>query len=178
MATTDTKDAPVSELPAGVWRVDPASSELGFRSRGMFGLVSVKGTFGEYEGELSVDGAGARGELRIRAASLDTGNVKRDTHLRSGDFFDVQNHDTLTFLLAGVAPASDGGLELTGALRIRDNSLEVGAPLEVVSALADRLTLRTTLSVDRAAAGVGWSKAGMIKGPAHLSAALTLVRDG
>jgi len=177
MATTDTPGTPAAALPAGVWRVDPSSSELGFRARGVFGLVTVKGTFGDYEGELHVDDAGARGELRIKATSLNTGNGTRDTHLRSADFFHVQSHDTVTFSLTDVAAAADGGLTLTGVLRIRDHALEVAAPLEVLTADGDRLTVRTEVSVDRAAAGVGWSRAGMIKGPAHLSAALALVRD-
>jgi polyisoprenoid-binding protein YceI len=177
MATTDVTGTPTTTLPAGVWRVDPSSSELGFRSRGMFGLVPVKGTFAQYEGELTVDDAGTRGELRIKAATLDTGNGKRDTHLRSSDFFDVDNHETVTFSLTGVEPTTQGGLTLTGVLQIRENSHEFDAPMEVLSTTADRLTLHTDVSVERAAAGVGWSKAGMIKGPAHLNATLTLVRD-
>jgi polyisoprenoid-binding protein YceI len=176
MSTTDTSGATAATLPQGVWRVDPTASKLTFRSRGMFGLVPVKGTFGEFEGELTVDDAGAHGELRIASASLDTGNAKRDNHLRSKDFFHVKEHDTVTFSLANVAAAADGALTLTGTLAIRDNTLEFSSPLTAVSD-GDKLKLSTDVSVDRAAAGVGWSKAGMIKGPALLGASLTLTKQ-
>jgi hypothetical protein len=62
-------------------------------------------------------------------------------------------------------------------LRIRDNALAIDAPLTLSPDGPDRLTLSTALDVDRTAAGVGWSKMGMIKGKAHLSAKLTLNRQ-
>lgn len=136
----------------------------------------MKGKFGSYDGDLTIDDQGARGELRIQADTLDTGNAKRDTHLRSADFFEVDAHPTVTFTLTGVTPSADGGLTATGILKIRENTLEVSAPL-TVSAHEDHLHLDTDISVDRAAAGVGWSKMGMIQGKAHLHAKLTLVRQ-
>jgi polyisoprenoid-binding protein YceI len=167
---------PAAELPAGTWHVDPKPSELTFSSRGVFGLVPVHGSFGTYEGELEVDGRDVRGELRIQAATLDTKNKKRDAHLRSADFFDATVHPTVTFSLIELVPSADGTLELTGTLRIRDNKLRVQAPVQATRLAADRLRLDTKISVDRAAAGVGWSKMGMIQGKAHLGASIVLVR--
>jgi polyisoprenoid-binding protein YceI len=164
-------------LPAGVWQVDSASSELGFGARGMFGFVPVHGHFGDFEGTLTVDAAGARGELRIKAATLDTHNAKRDTHLRSADFFDVENHPIVTFELTGVTPAAGGAATVAGVLRIRDSALKITAPLAIDTPSPDQLALSTALEVDRAAAGVGWSKLGMIKGKASLRAKLTLTRQ-
>jgi polyisoprenoid-binding protein YceI len=146
--TTTTES--ITQLPIGVWNVDPESSELGFGARGMFGLVPVHGHFGDFGGTLTTDNEGSRGELTVQAATLDTHNAKRDAHLRSGDFFDVESHPVFTFELTGVKPGAAGAL------------------------LIDRLSLATTLDVDRAAAGLGWSKMGMIKGKAHLTARLTL----
>lgn len=166
--STDLAVTPVStKLPEGTWHLDPAGSELGFRARGMFGLVPVNGTFSDASGTLTVapDGA-ASGELRIQAATLDTKNKKRDEHLRSGDFFDVAEHPVVTFTVTAIDTAPDGTATLRGALRIRETTLPVSAPVEVAAA-GDRLELRTALSVDRAAAGVGWSKAGKI-GRAHV----------
>jgi polyisoprenoid-binding protein YceI len=142
----------------------------------MFGLVPVRGTFGAYEGELEVAGGGARGELRISATTLDTKNDKRDTHLRSADFFHVTEHPIVTFSLLEFAPSVGGTLELTGTLRIRDNELRIQAPVQASLLDTDRLRLDTNVSVDRAAAGVGWSKMGMIQGKAHLGASIVLVR--
>ncbi len=174
MSTTEGAATGVTPLPAGTWRVDPTRSKLAFSARGTFGLLEVRGEFTEYTGELTVEDGGARGELRIKAGSLDTGNARRDKHLRSADFFDVANHDVLTFTLLGVTGTAADGLALRGVLSIRGTELELTSPL-AVSAGNGELTLGTELEVDRAAAGVGWSKAGMIKGPAALSAALTLV---
>jgi polyisoprenoid-binding protein YceI len=176
MAVPQSVGTPTADLPGGTWRVDPAASDLTFRSRGMFGLAPVKGTFGAYEGELDVEGGDARGELRIQAATLNTKNKRRDKHLRSPDFFHVTAHPTVTFSLIELAPSADGTLALTGTLRIRDNELQVQAPVHATQLAADRLRLDTNVSVDRAAAGVGWSKLGMIKGPAHLGASIVLVR--
>jgi polyisoprenoid-binding protein YceI len=176
MAVSQPVDVPTADLPDGTWRVDPKASKLTFRSRGVFGLVPVRGSFGDYEGELEVDGRNVRGELRIQAATLDTNNEKRDTHLRSADFFHVTEHPIVTFSLVELVPSAEQTQDLTGTLRIRDNQLRVQAPVEASLLAADRLRLDTKISVDRAAAGVGWSKMGMIQGPAHLGASVVLVR--
>lgn len=176
MATTNessTTSQSSTGLPVGVWKVDPESSELGFSARGMFGLVPVHGHFSQFAGNLNVDAGGARGELVIQAGTLDTHNAKRDAHLRSGDFFDVESHPVLAFELTGVKPGADNELVVSGVLRIRDNALTVEAPAQATT-IGGRLTLATALDVDRAAAGLGWSKMGMIKGKAHLTAKLIL----
>ncbi len=175
MESTATSHAPSATIPAGVWTVDQAASSLEFKARGMFGLVPVKGAFGKFEGELHADEGGAHGELRIDAASLDTKNTKRDKHLRSADFFDVEQSPTVTFALANVEQ-NGSGLAINGSLKIRQNSLELSAPLAVSTLGDDRLVLETSLPVNRAAAGVGWSKMGMIKGQAELHARVTLKR--
>ena len=177
MSATQSVPTSALEVPEGTWRVDPDAGELTFGSRGVFGLVPVRGRFGAYEGELEVGGGDARGELRIDAATLDTKNKKRDDHLRSADFFHVTEHPTVTFSLNGFERTVDGTLELSGILRIRDNELAVKSPVQASWLDADRVRLETKLSVDRAAAGVGWSKLGAIQGKAHLGAAIVLVRD-
>ena len=173
---TDTPNTRRDTLPQGTWSVDPTQSELGFSAKGMFGLATVKGGFGSYEGELKVGADGANGELRITASSLDTRNPRRDKHLQSADFFEVDRYPVVTFTLTDIEPASDGTLKGTGVLQIRDNRLQITTPLDVTQH-DEHLHLATEVSVDRAAAGVGWSKLGMIKGPANLHARLALVRQ-
>jgi polyisoprenoid-binding protein YceI len=167
----------VTALPTGTWHVDAGASQANFSSRAMFGLVGVKGTFATSEGEMVVSDAGAHGELRIQAASLDTKNKKRDEHLRSADFFDVVNSPTVRFTLADVSPAADGSLIINGTLQIRNNKLQITAPVTATEISADRLRLHTTISVDRTQAGVGWSKMGMVQGKAHLDVNVELIRD-
>jgi polyisoprenoid-binding protein YceI len=172
-----TTDDSVTQLPTGTWQVDAAASDLSFGARGMFGLVPVRGHFAAFAGNLTVDAAGAHGELQIQAATLDTNNAKRDEHLRSADFFDVDAHPTVAFELTGVKPGTNGRVALNGVLRIREQALAIEAPATVTLSGADRLILATNLDVDRDAAGVGWSKMGMIKGKAHLSAKVTLTKQ-
>jgi polyisoprenoid-binding protein YceI len=176
MTTHHSQTPAPAALPTGTWRVDPAAGELAFRARGMFGLVPVKGSFGAYDGELTVDPDGAHGELRITATTLDTGNAKRDAHLRSADFFDVEHHPTVTFTLTSVHVDADDRLLATGDLRIAENSTEITTPITATSH-EDHLHLETEISVDRAAAGVGWSKMGMIQGQAHLRARIVLLPE-
>jgi polyisoprenoid-binding protein YceI len=175
MAVSQPVGTPIDDLPQGTWRVDPEASELTFSSRGTFGLIPVHGTFGAYEGELEVNGREVRGELRIQAATLNTKNKMRDKHLRSADFFHVEAHPTVTFSLIELEAAADGTLELSGSLRIRDNELAIKAPVQATRLGDDRLTLETQISVDRKAAGVGWSNLGMVQGKAHLGASIVLV---
>ncbi len=176
MSDQPTSTAAVTVLPTGTWRVDPTSGQVSFKARGMFGLASVNGTFSSYEGDLTVAPESAEGELRIQAATLDTKNARRDSHLRSADFFDVDNHPTVSFTLTNLS--TDGGDRVngTGVLHIRGNRLPLTAPLTITHH-GDHLHLETSLSVDRAAAGVGWSKMGMIQGPAHLHVSIVLARQ-
>ncbi len=176
MPEADVSAQSVSDLPAGTWTVDAGDSALGFRARGMFGLVPVTGAFHAFEGTLTVADGRAQGELRITAASLDTGNTKRDNHLRSADFFDVEHHPTVSFTLSEVVAAGPAA-QLRGRLTVRDTTLEISAPATIETVDEDRLRLATALDVDRAAAGLGWSKMGMIKGPAHLTASILLRRQ-
>jgi polyisoprenoid-binding protein YceI len=176
MATT-TSATQITVLPVGHWRVDQNGSSVGFTARGMFGLVPANGLFGDFEGELTVEPGVATGELRITAASVDTGNAKRDEHLRSADFFDVAQSPVISFRRANAETAQDAGaMTIAGELLIGQNRFALSAPLSAALLSDDRLRLSTQLSVDRGAAGVGWSKLGMIQGKAHLHATIELIR--
>ncbi len=75
------------------WRIDPSRSRIEFRTPTFWGLVTVRGRFEHYDGTLDLRHEPAV-ELTIDASSLDTNNNKRDKHLRSPHFFDVDNHPT------------------------------------------------------------------------------------
>jgi polyisoprenoid-binding protein YceI len=171
MSDTNTEPVPQGTLPRGRWKIETTGSRIGFTARGMWGLVPARGTFGEFSGDLQVDDAGgAHGTLEIAATSLDTGNAKRDEHLRSADFFDVKSHPTVTFSVDAVT-----GGQLHGVLSVAGTDLPLDAPLTVEVISPDQVTLSTAVTVDREAAGVGWSKFGMIQGKAHLNAEVKLV---
>ena len=78
----------------------------------------ANGHFTSYEGALQVEQTGAvTGALTVQAATLDTKNKKRDEHLRSADFFDVEQQPTIRFSPTAITPAPDG-LTITGDLQV------------------------------------------------------------
>src|SRR3954468_9726417 len=99
MNTTETTTTTqlAHRLRHGAWRLDPARSSAEFHVRHFYGLMTVKGRFAAYEGTLNL-GATPAVELTIEADSLDTKHKKRDQHLRSKDFFDIENHPQVRFV--------------------------------------------------------------------------------
>ena len=102
------------------WRLDPAASTAEFRVPHFWGLVTVKGHFERLDGYLELDDRRQRQmTLTIDAASLHTGNSKRDKHLRSGDFFDTANYPEVRFRSTSVSDAADDRLRVEGELSRR-----------------------------------------------------------
>lgn len=174
MATPQSTDATRASLPTGDWRIVPADSELGFQTRIMFGLIPVRGRYSSYEGELRIDDAGhATGSLQIEAASVATGIKKRDAHLRSNDFFAVEEHPHLRFELTALGGDGDDVRTATGTLHIRDQELPIKAPLTLAQADGDRIRIDADFDVDHGASGLGWKR---VPPTIHVVAALVLER--
>jgi polyisoprenoid-binding protein YceI len=165
-ATDHLAKLPVSE---GVWNIDPARSEVGFAVKAMYGLQTVRGVFAAYDGRLTVTAGGASGELTIDAASLDTGNQKRDRHLRSADFFDAERHPQIVFTTTAVG-GRDRGLTLSGALRIGSACLRVEIPVDVERTADGAIRLRGGTTISRAAVGIDWNWLGTIHDATQLHA--------
>jgi polyisoprenoid-binding protein YceI len=93
------------------WTIDPAHSTIGFAVKHMM-VTTIHGRFGGVKGTIRVDDThshDASVEDEIDAATVDTGDAKRDEHLRPPDFFDVANYPTIAFRSARVEPASPLG---------------------------------------------------------------------
>jgi YceI-like domain len=104
------------------WRLDPTRSAAEFSVPHFWGLTRVKGRFDHLDGWLETDRNGhVRLELIVDAASLNTGNRKRDQHLRSADFFDTQHHPELRFQSVIAGDAGNGRLHVEGELVGDDN---------------------------------------------------------
>lgn len=163
-------------LPEGIWHLDPEGSDLIFKSRGMFGLVPVTGVFDQFSGDLSVSSDGsATGTLTVETESLQTGIDKRDTHLRSADFFHAAEHPHMLFTVDRVEPSGQDHLNLTGTLQIRDTRIPVQMPVYAI-AHGDHLHLEGRTVINHHAAGLRWAKPGMVTKTAKVEVALTLVR--
>ena len=104
------------------WQIDPAHSEIQFSARHMM-ISTVRGRFKRFSGMVEADEQNpttARVEVQIDAASIDTGDDKRDTHLRSPDFLNVEQYPYITFKSTKVEQRDATHGQLTGNLTIRD----------------------------------------------------------
>ena len=105
------------EIATGTWTADPAHSSFGFSVKHL-GIATVRGTFGEFEGKIVLDGniADAKVTGSAKAASIDTSQPDRDTHLRSADFFDAETYPELTFESTSLTEVDEETFEITGDL--------------------------------------------------------------
>jgi polyisoprenoid-binding protein YceI len=110
---TQTLQRPETAAGAGtLWTIDPGHSAIEFSIKHMK-VATVRGRFTTFRGAIRFAGDRpheAAVEVEIDAGSIDTGNAKRDEHLRSPDFFDVATYPTIAFRGTHVEPA--------GALRL------------------------------------------------------------
>jgi polyisoprenoid-binding protein YceI len=122
---------PIAEYIPGTWAIDTTHSEVGFSVRHLM-LSKVKGRFGIFSGTF-VTGENpldSSVEASIDLASIDTGNADRDAHVRSSDFFDVDQHTTLTYKSTGVR-VEDGDFVVDGDLTLRGITKSVPLQLEI-----------------------------------------------
>ncbi len=137
-ATTPTGGAPSGATPA-IWRVVPERSRADFViGKRLFFVkhIQVPGHFGGVTGTVTLDGAQpatAQVNLAIAAATVDTANARRDTHLRTAEFFDVEQHPAITFVSRTVEPvdAATGRYRATGDLTIRTVTRAVTLDVQV-----------------------------------------------
>ncbi|MDX2022851.1 MAG: YceI family protein [Deltaproteobacteria bacterium] len=108
--------------PATTWAVDASHSSAQFRVRHLM-VSNVKGELGPVQGVLELhekDLSKSRVSVKIDARKLDTRDAKRDEHLRSADFLNVEAFPFVTFESTKVLPLANGRLEVTGNLTIRN----------------------------------------------------------
>jgi polyisoprenoid-binding protein YceI len=145
---------------AGSWALDAARSEITLKSKSIWGLATVKGVFREVTGNGTVSPAGdVAGTITVAAASLDTKMKRRDTHLRSADFFDVARTPDITFVAEQVTPSGEG-VTVTGTLTVRDRTRPVSFTARVSGFDAARVELDGELQVDRSDFGLTWNQMG------------------
>jgi polyisoprenoid-binding protein YceI len=162
---------------AGKYVLDPAKSSVTFSHKTIWGLVTVKGTFGAVsgDGEVSPDGT-ATGVIRIDASSIDTKHGKRDTHLRSAELFDVEKFPVIEFDVFSATRDASGKATVDGNLTVRDVTKPRSITATVTSVDADGVTLTTEFAVDRTVFGLAWNQLGMIRGNATITATLHFTR--
>jgi len=119
-------------LQADTFKIDPVHSSVAFRVKHVIGKVN--GHFDKFEGIFSYEEGKPTAwsaQATIDAASVNTGIEKRDTHLRSADFFDVQKFPTLSFKSTGVTDVQGETAKLHGDLTLHGVTKPIVLDLEI-----------------------------------------------
>jgi polyisoprenoid-binding protein YceI len=148
------------------WNIDTAHSEIQFIARHMV-ISKVRGAFKKWSGHVDVDNATHRpvgAEVVIDAGSIDTREEKRDGHLRSADFFDVETHPQIVFKGKRVESTGDGAFKMFGDITIRGTTKEIAIDAEFARGGKDpwgneRLILTGKTALDRRDFGLRWNQA-------------------
>jgi polyisoprenoid-binding protein YceI len=162
---------------AGGWTLNAAQSTAVLQSKSMWGLSSVRGVFSHLEGSGTVSATGeVTGVIALPTGSLDTKNSKRDTHLRSADFFLSEKYPAITFNVGSIVPAGEG-VTVSGTLTVRDSSRPISFPATVALAGDDEVVLDATVQVDRSEFGLTWNKMGMVSMNNTITVHAVLIRS-
>ena len=150
----------IKNLPAGTWSVDPSHTEVGFVARHLM-VSKVRGNFADVAGTVVVadDVTASTVDVTVQMASVDTRSADRDTHLKSADFFDVENYPTMRFV-----STSFDGEELSGDLTIKDVTRPVTFEVEFNGVQADpwgntKAGFEAEAEIKRADWGLTWNAA-------------------
>jgi len=160
-------------LEHGSFHLEPTSSRIEFSVPHFYGLMRVKGHFEGYSATLDLDAEPAV-TLTVDAASINTGNKKRDDHLRSKDFFKVAEYPVLSFSSTSAELQGDT-LRVRGTLEVLGNSVAIELPL-TISPDGNGHQVEGSLDIDQRLLGLSWSPLGITRTPTTISLRGRLLR--
>lgn len=152
------------------WNVDASHSKLGFAVTHMM-VSETEGKFKVYEGKVAsvkpdADFTDAKVEFSVDAASINTDDEKRDGHLKSADFFDVEKYPKITFVSTSMKPGKvKGTYALTGNLTMHGVTKAVTLTAIGASKIVkdpygmERYAFKVTGNINRKDYGLGWNAA-------------------
>lgn len=150
-------------VPPGTWQIDAERSTVAFDVRHLK-VLHLQGRFNDVSAVISCDGEGSASvAATIEAASVDTGDERRDTRLRAQDYFDVEHHPVISFdgalapPDAAAAPVVRGTMSIRGVRRPVDLQVEGSSSADGVGVYGRRLRARGALS--RHVFGLDWDPA-------------------
>jgi len=146
------------------YKLDPAHTAVGFAVKHLT-VSTVRGQFGEFAGEFNVDEKDltkSSFEVRIKTASINTQNERRDNDLRSANFFDAANNPEIIFKSKRIAKKGDGYVAI-GDLTIRGVTHEVALPFTLAGPIngpggLPRYGFEASTTINRQDYGVSWSR--------------------
>ena len=148
------------------WAIDPSHSKIGFKVKHLM-ISNVTGSFREFEAAITTTGndfTTSEISFSLNAASVDTEIADRDAHLKSADFFDVENHPKITFVAHGLKDLGDDLYSITGNLTIKGISKPVTLEVEHGGIMADpwgnvKAGFSITGKIKRKEWGLNWNAA-------------------
>ncbi|HSQ61326.1 MAG TPA: YceI family protein [Acidobacteriota bacterium] len=148
---------------AAVWTIDTSHSSVGFSVRHIFS--KVPGSFDKFSGQIDYDPAKPEAssvKVEIEAASINTKNERRDSHLRSADFFEVEKHPTLSFQSTKVVKGEGNALSVEGNLTMKGVTKPVTLAVTFLGATdpkpGARAGFEATTTVNRKDYGILWNR--------------------
>jgi len=136
---TTTATSVTQETLTGDYTLDLAHTRIGFSARHAM-VTKVRGQFNEFTGSVFLDAEtpeNSKVEITIKAASIDTRNADRDAHLRSNDFFAMEEYPEITFRSTRVEQASENEYYVTGDLTIRGTTKPVTVNFQLNGSVVD-----------------------------------------
>src|SRR5437868_4273658 len=126
------------DIATGTWTIDPSHTLVEFTARHLM-VTKVRGRFPAVDGAITIaeNPLDSHVEVTIDVASISTGDEKRDGHLKSADFFDIEKYPTITFRSTAVRPTGKDRFEVDGDLTIREVTRPVTLELEYLGTFAD-----------------------------------------
>ncbi len=155
-----------SSAATSSWQIDPHHSAAEFSVRHMM-ISNVRGQFSKVTGTVNLDDKDVTKSsvhVTIDTTTIDTREPDRDKHLRSADFFDVQNFPTMMFRSKRITQAAGGKLKMTGDLTIRGVTREVTFAVDGPAAPIKeprgglRSAAAATTQINRQDFGVKWNR--------------------
>jgi polyisoprenoid-binding protein YceI len=157
---------PPPQLGPNEWNIDQAHSTAGFTVTHLM-VSTVPGSFGKVSGKITYDGknvSSIAADVTVDASTINTNNERRDTHLKSPDFFEVAKYPTITFKSKKVVPGAAGKFQLVGDLTMRgvtkEVTLDVEGPTPQVNAGRNFVVgANATTKIKRSDWGLTWNRA-------------------
>lgn len=140
-------------LPTGTWTLD-SSSTVSITVKKM-GFITVVGTLDITSSSIEIDANNqiTNVEVVVDAASYNSSNAKRDTHVHGDDFLDAENHKAISFNTGAVKPASSG-YQSTGSLTIKGQTSPIEVSITDVEVSGNSGSFNATSTVDRKKIGI------------------------
>ncbi len=148
------------------WAVDATHSEIGFKVKHMM-FTNVSGKFTQFDASIETEGedfSNAKFSFSGKIDSVETGNADRDNHLKSGDFFDAENHPEINFTSTSFEQKSGDEYVLNGELSVRGVSKPVSLNVEFGGLAKDpwgntKAGFSATGKINRKDFGLNWNAA-------------------